>query len=243
MKFGFAVCAFGLITSCFAAPTQAQQTCRIASSSSSTLQINIAQPTSIEQLVIDVFQIADVAQKFDAAALHGHTHPLAVMVSTFIQHFHIEPGYVQVATSAFCPAPKRVEVLLGYTSRKIILVREAANNSCISDQLKAHQAKHAHAEDQLISTFVIENKQSFAALFRKLKEDSRPAETSHAAQAQFERSVKLFLSDAAKALRIESDKLHEQIDNEAELNKLQAACDGQLGDLSKRVAAAFDPKS
>lgn len=124
-----------------------------------------------------------------------------------------------------CPAPRSVEVRVGFGERTIFIVKEAKRDACLVEAVVAHQLEHVHSDDGALDEFAPE-------LARKLRayvgrESVRPALNADGAKSNLNDLVGKYVERTVDDFNRRRGDLHNALDSPEELAHLRNACRGR----------------
>lgn len=140
--------------------------------------------------------------------------PLKVIWSVDIEHSVVQRG------NAYCPAPSKVVIHVGYRPRAAIMLKEAATIPCLRKSLTAHHYKHIEAADAALQTLLPDTRDAMGEALTKAKQT--PAQTEEEAEAAFEAAVHRTMEWLTLSLQEKAAKLEAEIDRPEELDKIKS---------------------
>ncbi len=194
---------------------------------SSKLALLDARFHHVEQTV-GTRELAAAARRMGGHAGRGFllTDPPA-RVSLSIQHRVIRsPSDPRM----FCNAPVRVNVVVGFGERRLLATRKIAEDRCVMDALRAHEALHAASEERELRDFMATHGAALGAAMAKIK--AVPAPSVAVARQQFEAAGHRLVQTLEHELMVRKAELRRQVDTNAELSDLAGRCGGRVGQFS-----------
>jgi hypothetical protein len=159
-------------------------------------------------------------------------HPLMLIIAELGVQVRVKHRTVAVRNNVgtvYCDAPISVDLGVGTFGRKLILLREAAADSCVRQALRHHYEEHSRALDEKAEEFVHHRYQELAARLHELKETPHP--NRKAAIRAFEAGLRSFLPTTIDMLEAEIDHLRGALDTPQRLEELRNACGGRIREM------------
>lgn len=158
-------------------------------------------------------------------------HNMMLSGSSIMGWFDIAHRPVKQTNGMVCDAPFFVRIGFGVKERVALLVRSAAENACVRQQLLTHEAAHNRAINATIDRFIDVHTSEFVEGVIALKKIPAPDEAT--AKRRWEAGLKLMVNDARSQLETELKDAVAKVDTPAALKALEDACSGRIRSLEK----------
>lgn len=197
----------------------------------SSLEVYDIRPGSLEQVVVDG---ADArSRQINPKTVMRHVQSAVTVGGDFALAMNVEHLVIPSASGGYCDSPSKVRVGIGYATRRATMTRVAAEDPYVRDALLEHGERHARAEDDLLSRFLVDERGWFGRKLGELKQT--PAATAEAARKQFA-AGSLAVTHAARQHFLEAmSAVDAALDTPNELAFLNSACGGKVGQIEQQI--------
>ena len=167
----------------------------------------------------------------------GRAHPFLVLEAKPVGMVRLEARVVQ-REAGFCAAPKAVRIGIGLTRRAIHMLRRAAADACVRDELLRHAERHLRSDHAIVEDVLQRTEEPFAATLSAMKR--LPAASADRAAAEFQASLRTTVDLTLAAIAARRTEAHAEIDATDQLRALRTACGGRIAELDDTVMAKPD---
>lgn len=166
----------------------------------------------------------DVMERDDSSG-SDTPHSFIAIDNVFDAQILIDPAAVRKG-SAFCPAPRRVAIGLGFIKRQVLLPAAGFRDLCVRTVLIKHAAEHLAAEDRALEFLGAATSREFRGLLEGLK--TKPALTAEEAQYSLDRGATEIINAARDRMDVAVRQASAAVDTAEVLTALRQSCNGRL---------------
>jgi hypothetical protein len=183
-------------------------------------RIDIKLTRGEEQIKADI----SLHQLRQAADGHHPGPPVGLYVGALQYGIQIDDTLRRIEADRFCATPRYVTLIMEL-DRIIHIPREFADDPCLADLARGHEAKHAGADATALDRFLPSLR---AAVREAVRRATSVAGVSRSdALAALTRAIQTDVNRVLDDMATERRRLDAAVDSEAELERLSTACDGR----------------
>jgi hypothetical protein len=202
----------------------------------SKLRLYSTEPTTIEEHPVTPSELDRIAHEIGVSTAARTAHPLMLIIAEFDAQIAMLPRVVEARSdggTVYCNAPSAVAIGLGVVRPRVFLIEAAAAEPCIRSALLDHAAEHSRALENAAKIFFQQQRETFAARLRELKQ--APAPDQESAITAFKLGLKSFLAGMVKQFASEMERLPDEVDTPERLEALRDACGGKVREMEEEL--------
>jgi hypothetical protein len=162
-------------------------------------------------------------QRYSHFPASAHTRLMTTHdIATSFEVYH---RVVEVAPGVFCDAPASIRIVFELSQRVALLARSVAQDSCVRETMREHEAVHLKADGEALDRFIVSERDRLQASTNALKH--RAASSRNAAVEQWEAGLRSIVIDIRRRFLMAEEAVIAQTDA-ATLQQLKNVCGGKL---------------
>ena len=190
-----------------------------------------------ERRVVTQEEMDLIAAKVGISADHRAAHPLILIVAEFGMQVAVEHRTVEVKSdqgALFCDSPKTVDVGIGIFPRKLLLMRQAADDRCVRQVMLDHYAVHSHEIDRQVQMFISEHREELAKRLSEVKKT--PAQDRSSAIKGVEAGLWSALRSMFPDMLRRAENSRQEVDVPTRLEEIRNSCGGSIRELERTLS-------